>query len=509
MCLLAWQNLSVPGLYYDEAVFAGMAKDFVTGQVHGQHMPGNETWQFFGRPFPFFVQTYLGALKCWILIPALYFFGHTVAVVRATNLFCGSIGLLFLMLGTWRWLGIRAALIAGALLAFDPAYFFISIIDWGVAAPSFVCRCLSFFLLTIWWKHRQARYLFLAAFFAGLGFFNKVDFAVLLVAIAGASMVCFARTLRSSLNTTSLIAAVGGFLLGVGAMLFKVPKILGGTLSGSNPSPPGELTEKLNTLRALYDGSYFYRLMNVGGIFERMFADSANFLPIFGGLLLASTIIIVCFATNDRGSDRRIGLFLLLALGLGTLGVIVLPGGVRIHHAVLVYPLPHLIIAFAALVLFKKFSKRLLVPALTWIALAGLFVSDIYVLHHTQVLIRETGGRGRWSESFDTFCRENKDRSDLTLVSLDWGFNEQLAFLTDRPQLGEPFWGFGQTAPQLPTGPGYIYLVHPDEYALFPFGTYYLKDAQNKGSEAEIRPYLDRQNRTAFYTIQYPAHGSR
>ena len=28
--LLARQNLAVPGLYYDEAVFAGMAKDFVS-----------------------------------------------------------------------------------------------------------------------------------------------------------------------------------------------------------------------------------------------------------------------------------------------------------------------------------------------------------------------------------------------------------------------------------------------------------------------------------------------
>ncbi len=388
MCLLAWQNLSVPGFYYDEAVFPGMAKDFVTGQIHGQHMPGNETWQLFGRPFPFFVQNYLGALKCWILIPALYFFGNTVAVVRATNLFCGSIALLFLMLGTWRWLGLRAALIVGTLITFDPAYFFISVIDWGVATPSFVCRCAAFFLLTVWWQHRQARYLFLAAFFGGLGFFNKVDFAVLLVALAGSAAVWFARSLRDSLNTRSVVAAVAGFFLGVSAMLFKVPMVLGGALSGSHPSPPGELTEKLNTMRALYDGSYFYRLMNVGGIFERMFAEPANFLPIFGILLVGSIIIILSFVTNDRGFDRRIGLFLLLALGLGTVGVLVLPGGVRIHHAVLVYPLPHLIIAFASIILFKKFSKGPLVPALTWIALLGLFISDIYVLHHTQILVR-------------------------------------------------------------------------------------------------------------------------
>ncbi len=119
----------------------------------------------------------------------------------------------------------------------------------------------------------------------------------------------------------------------------------------------------------------------------------------------------------------------------------------------------------------------------------------------------ETGGSGRWSESFDNFCREHKDRSDLTIASLDWGFNEQLNFLTDRPQLGEPFWGFGQTAPQLPVGPGYIYLVHPEEFALFPFGTYYLKDAQNKGADAEIRPYLDRQNQDCL--LHHPVRSPR
>src|ERR1043166_8661846 len=67
--LFAKQNLCVPGLYYDEAVFAGMAKDFVTGQMHGQHMPDHEVVDLGGRSFPLFVQTYLGALKSWMLIP--------------------------------------------------------------------------------------------------------------------------------------------------------------------------------------------------------------------------------------------------------------------------------------------------------------------------------------------------------------------------------------------------------------------------------------------------------
>src|SRR5438874_11893433 len=148
--LFARQNLSVPGLYYDEAIFAGMAKDFLIGHVHGQHLPDHETMTLLGRPFPFFVQTYLGALKCWMLIPAFQVFGSTLAVLRATNLFCQVIALLLLMLGACRWLGLGTAIIAGALLAFDPSYFFISTLDWGVAGPSFVCRCACLYFAIRW-----------------------------------------------------------------------------------------------------------------------------------------------------------------------------------------------------------------------------------------------------------------------------------------------------------------------------------------------------------------------
>src|SRR2546430_16431046 len=104
--LFAKQNLSVPGLYYDEAVFAGMAKDFVTGQVHGQHMPDHQVITLAGRPFPLFVQTYLGALKSWMLVPAFRIFGSSVAVLRATNLFWQLIALLFLMLAARCWFGL-------------------------------------------------------------------------------------------------------------------------------------------------------------------------------------------------------------------------------------------------------------------------------------------------------------------------------------------------------------------------------------------------------------------
>src|SRR5438874_11374281 len=77
---MARQNMSAPGLYYDEAVVGGLAKDFVIGQKR-LHMPGCETDTVFNRRRPFFVPPYLGALKCWMLIPAFTFSGASLAVL--------------------------------------------------------------------------------------------------------------------------------------------------------------------------------------------------------------------------------------------------------------------------------------------------------------------------------------------------------------------------------------------------------------------------------------------
>ena len=512
MFLLGKENLSVPGLYYDEAVFAGMAKDFLTGQLHGQHMPGHVVTSIFGRPFPVFIQLYLGALKSWMLMPGLGLFGYSAVVLRATNLLWGIVALLFFMLGTWRSVGLRVALFGGSLLALDPTYFFLCLWDWGSAVPSFVCRCVCFYFATVWWRRRQARYALLAGFFAGLGFFNKIDFGVLIAGVALAGLVCFTRQLLDTRRTVMSAAAfaTAGFLVGAAPMLWNIRAFFGGGFSGLNQSALGEFHEKFLTMLALYDGSYIYRMMNAGTVFDGMFSERLNFQPIFGAAVVAAAIALVANSLRNlpNTTNNRVGLFVLLAAGLVTLGVILLPGAVRIHHAVLVYPLPQLIIAIAAHVFLETLSLtrwRLTIRATVWIALLGLFLSQLWTIQRTRTLVRDTGGRGHWSESFDAFCRENKNRTDLTISSLDWGFNEQLIFLTNGPRLEEPFWEFGQSVPSLSTDPHNVYLVHSPEYNFLVYGVHYLEAAQKLGTTVDVRPYFDRQNRVVFYTIQFPA----
>jgi 4-amino-4-deoxy-L-arabinose transferase and related glycosyltransferases of PMT family len=504
--LFAKQNLSVPGLYYDEGVFAGMAKDFVTGQVHGQHMPDHETIMISGRPFPLFVQTYLGALKSWMLIPAFQIFGSTFAVLHGSNILWQLIALLFLMLAARRWFGPGTAIIAGALLALDPTYFFVSTLDWGVAVPSFVCRCACFYFAIRWNQNRKVWHAFALGLFAGLGFFNKADFVVLLFAIAIAAAVCYWRPLLTAVrqHSVSIALACLGFATGAGPMLVRIPRMLALTVSGPHPNAPGEFGVKLKTLLSMYDGTHFYRLMNVGGVFERMYEGVSGPRTFFGIVLLVALLGFAFVFDKDRAKSRRV-LFLIVAAVLITIGIFLLPDAIRIHHAVLVYPLPHLVLAALIVTFWKIRSQSKLdyvIPAVIALVLVDLVAGELHVIHRTEQLIQQTGGRGRWSQSLNEFCNEMRNHSDLTIVSLDWGFNEQLIFLTNGPQLSEPFWDFNQTLPPLPANPDYIYLAHPPEYSVLKYDVAYLNQLRNNPN-VEITPHLDRQNEVAFYTIRF------
>jgi hypothetical protein len=505
---LSKQNLSTPGLYYDEAVSGGLAKDFVTGNPH-PHMSNVKLYNVFGRPFPLFVQSYYGALKSWLLIPPVAVFGPTLAALRLTSLACALVALLFFVLGVRLWLGLPAAIVAGALFVTDPNCFFLGLLDWGPAIPPLLCRCAAFFFALVWWRSRKAVYLLLASFFLGLGLFHKADFGVFLAGI-GVAVACFYGTqlwpvLRAR---PSLIAMCGlGFLLGSWPMIWRLPQMVASALP--RQVGPGELKEKLQTWTALYDGSYIERLMSSGGLFGEMYKHPSNAHSLLWFVLpIAMVSLLVISILSQRSKERRVAGCLLLGFVLTTAGIFVMPGAVRIHHAVLAYPFPQLIIAATCTFLWQRRSSGLVqrgTQVAVLITLLLLLASQIQAIRKTEQVLSETGGRGWWSNVFDDFCRQYADRTDLTIISLDWGFNEQLAFLTNGPKLFEAVWTFTtfkEALPALPRDPQYMYLAHSPEYSLLRYDLAYLDAARSDG-QAEVQPYSDKQGQIVFYTIRF------
>lgn len=508
------ENLSSPGLFYDEAVYAGLTKDFVTGRMAGGHMPGVSTTEILGAPFPVFVQPYIGALKCWLLVPAFKIFGPTLVVLRASNLFFCATALFIFMLWTWRLLGLTEALLAGLLLALDPAFFFTGVLDWGSLLPSLLCRFAGFFLALLAWRRQQARWAFLAGLAFGLGFFNKIDFGVLLAGTTLAAGCVYAKPAITIFrrHPKIILSAVLGFLIGAGPVMALFRVIIHTVFSKNAPANPGEFVEKLHTLRAMYDGSYFYRLMDVGGRFDKMYQSPSPVWTPFGIVVFLAVLILIAdviFYAKENPA-RRTRVFLLLSATFVTLGVLILPGAVRIHHATLVYPFPHLLIAAAVVVLWnhpwKTVLRRRIACGLLAAGLMLLLTCQFSAIVRTQQLIRETGGRGWWSNALVKFSEETKNRPGLVVSSLDWGFNEQLEFLAAGVRLEEPFWqaAFGGQ-PALPRDPDHVYLVHPPEFALSPFGAQFMESVSRENKNAVVQPWRDGQGTIVFYTISFPA----
>jgi hypothetical protein len=226
-------------------------------------------------------------------------------------------------------------------------------------------------------------------------------------------------------------------------------------------------------------------------------------------IALALLAVVTLRSWREGSPERTASFFVASALAI-LLGTWLLPGANRIHHWTLVYPFPHLVIVNAALWLWRRRRgaawRGVACRSLATVAVAAVLLGQTLALHRTQQRVFATGGRGTWSSALNDYAALLRTRSDLVVVSWDWGFHLPLAFLTagpnEGPKLVEPVWIIQRGAkPEIPTSPEYVHLVHPPEYRWYPYGARLLKRAA--GERHTLSKHADREGRTAFYTVQF------
>ena len=343
----------------------------------------------------------------------------------------------------------------------------------------------------------------------GVGLYHKIDLVAVLAGCGIALLVAYGRELVPVLRTAwrHLLLAALGLLVGLGPMLYRV-----GWLAGLNVGGVYEklgLPFQLRTLLAMYDGTYALRLVGLYGDVPDVFRGQVPVHGAFGIAVLAAVLFVVLLAARGAPALRPVALFAITALVLVTLFVLLLPGAMGIHHMLLAYPLPQLVIAVAIAGLLRRApaAGRSRHAAVAALLVALVLAGDLRVARATLRLVHDTGGRGYWTSAIGDFAREVRDRADLEIVSLDWGFNEQLVLLTDGPRLWEPYW----VQPLEATLDGCdvadrIYLAHPPALTLAAFAARYLHECQARhGSRLLVRPYRDRQGTVTFYAIRLSA----
>jgi hypothetical protein len=141
---------------------------------------------------------------------------------------------------------------------------------------------------------------------------------------------------------------------------------------------------------------------------------------------------------------------------------------------------------------------------LTLLALAAVVTGHVIAIRQTQKFVTRSGGRGMWAQALVEFARGIRTRDDLTLASLDWGFHEQLSFLTDGPKLYELTWNIQEGRPvSLVRETNVLYLVHPPEFSLFDYGETYLQAARAADPRLVVDSRTNREGRVVFQCFRF------
>ncbi len=498
-----------PGVYYDEVIQAGTARNFIESTSRGR-LPGATTVPLFGRPLPWMTQVYLGALKDQLLIPSFALFGATPVVLRTTTLSIALVGLLFAMLFAERLIGSGAAIAMGLLLATDPSFFFVARHDWGPFASGFMFRSAGLLFAIRFLVDGRLWTALLAGSAFGLGIYNKVDVVVCLAATVCAALAA-AYAGGDALRARIRERRAGLVLFATALLVTAAPMIASLAEMGAvaqSLSRQDDSVEKLLAAWTTLDGTYFARLMAVGGRFERLFDPSDVGFGLFGVVALASAPTLVLLARRETREARGALVFVWVAFVLATIGMLVFPGASRIHHFLNVLPFPHLAVAAVLSVGWRTRHRlvRTTLAAVAALALVGSIVIDI----RTAQLITTTGGRGWWSDALNAFAADPSLSAEDNLVSLDWGFHQSLSFLlpSDGPRLEEPFWGIRRIADRhgewVRAGvSGDVYLVHAMNYDLMGYGNDFLAAIIALEDDSVSRQvHLDREGERVFWSVR-------
>src|ERR1700690_773569 len=363
---------------------------------------------------PLMLMPYLGATKSlaysWLvpLLPP----GPVAVRLPVVLLSCVTL-FLFLRLVS-RVADRRTAIVATALLATDTTFVLSTSLDWGPAAVQIFGWVLLASLAVRAVERPGVAVLAAAGFVAGFLVWNKAIFLFSLAgALVAAGIVFRDRIGRVRLRTILVLAC--GFVVG------SLPLVVFNAFSGMATWRVRETLQdyspgfKIAAATRPLDGSVFNGYMLVKS-------------PAFRHALLAVALLASALVLPWAGADRRrrrllqfawiTGLFTFLAM---------LPfrnAGAGPQHIVLLYPLPHLIIA--ATFVSPGWLRKTGIWVVAAVLCAGALLTVAYRLQ-----MSANGLSVYWTEAIYGLDRELRNERVTDVVAADWGIEEPVRALSE------------------------------------------------------------------------------
>jgi 4-amino-4-deoxy-L-arabinose transferase-like glycosyltransferase len=424
--------VSLLGIQNDESLFAnGIFKPYVVAYKYPWGRAG----------LPVMLMSYLGALKSWIYRPIFQHFGTGIWAMRLPMLFAGAATVWLFYLLLRRVAGLRAALFGCALLATDSLYLLTTCFDWGPVALQHLLIVSGMFLLLGFYQRRSHFWLAWGCFLLGFAMWDKALAIWMLSGISLALILVFPKQIVRVITLRRVAISVLAFALGVLPLIvYNIEKPLA-TFRGNASWDTTDLAGKGRILVGTAAGGALFGYLNAEGWQTHnphpphgaVEAASARISALARhprhSLLLYAFALALLVAPLARGHALRAILFALLAMAIAWAQMaITANAGGSVHHAILLWPLPQMVIAIS----FAAASRRLGragIPALA-VVLAVLMVSGLLVTNEYRVVILRNGGSRFWTDAIFRLGDYMKGVPAVNVFCEDWGIMDSLRLLS-------------------------------------------------------------------------------
>ena len=507
------------GIQTDEAIF--VAGIYQTDTAY-------YTIRIFHHFIPLMILSYLGTLKSLIYAGLFQIFTPSLYSTRIPVLLMGAatIWLFFVLL---RKLSGMAAATAGCiLLATDTIFLLTDIFDWGPAALAHLLLVSGMLLLVHYYETRRLSVAAWAFFLFGLAMWDKALFIWSMAGLAAAALVVFPRALLRLATPKAVGVAVVAFLLGAAPLVHFNLRKGGETFRNNAAWSTKGFSSKLAMLAGTLGGGYLFGYMiredNDGApplapttpltkASERvsaLFGHPRHNLLIFaeGGALL---LLPLLWRARTRGAGA--GLFALVFLATAWLAMALNPNtGGSVHHVVLLWPVPHMLVAVAFGEAAQKFGR----PGRVTLALMLCLVcaSNLLVTNEYYRVMRRNGSGLVWTDAIYPLSAFLGTVKATQVMPIDWGFYDSLRLLDGRlplrvgmDPLSKPVLSARdrQTVRGWLDTPGTIFVAHTAPNQIFAGVNERLDDVAREGGFARetLKLFPDRHGRIVGEVFRY------
>ncbi|MCS7314613.1 MAG: glycosyltransferase family 39 protein [Bryobacterales bacterium] len=418
------------GLQNDEALFGSLIYE-------PRHL--DHPIQVFKRRIPLMAISYLGGLKAWLYAIWFELWPPSISSVRLPVVCAGALSVWLFARLLRQIAGSRAAWIGGLLLASDTSFVLLTTFDWGPVALQHLLLLGALNSLLAFHRSGRQRWLALAFFLFGLAFWDKTVFAWMFTGLAIASLALLRCEIRRAVSPRQVALAALALLVGASPLILYNARSGGATLRQARLDF-SDLPGKAHQLRSTLEGSSLFGYLtreddgrsrlDPPTTLERAalaLSDLAG-RPRRSVLPFALLLSLLSLPLLTRSAQRAL-LLPALAMGIAWLQMALIQGaGGSAHHAVLLWPLPHWMVAVAL----ADLSSRLACGRhLATFALAGtIAVKSLLVTNEYLAQFIRHGPGPYWTDAMEPLARRLLALRAGAVVIADWGILDSVRLLS-------------------------------------------------------------------------------